>query len=319
MDADTRHQLKTNELAEALNKLQNLRDPRLLYGLAVVGVVLVAVLAYFVWSYTQRRAAEAGWNSLNEIGTRLMSADAAEVLKAESDLRAFIDSTSDTGLAGYGRLRLAHSRFVQAMEHPEQRPAGFEEAKQLLENARADAAETPLLDSAVTFLLASTYESLGQPEEARKLYEMMKTEPRYAGPYRELADARLETMDTAAANVVLAAGSPPAGSEPAAAQPNLPQGLDPELIRQFQQQMQATPVDPAHLPVARPEDAQRLPGGVTPAEPAPTPPPPAGDSPQAESPAPSEPPKTAPPPGAETPAPPAETPPATPPGGHTAR
>jgi hypothetical protein len=192
------------------------------------------------------------------------------------------------------------------MLNPDQRAAAFTEAKQLLEQVRANAAETPLLDGAATFLLASTYESLGQADDARQLYEQMKSEPRYAGPYRDLADARLQNMEPLLASSAFQAGEPPAGASPTTVRPNLPEGLDPALIRQFQESMQARPADPAMLPVARPEQAPSIPPGVKPAEPAPA------------EPTPATPPNAGAAGQAAPPQKPSE-PPAQPPGGNTAR
>ena len=90
MDADTRHQLKQNELAEMLSKLADLRDPKFLYTAGALVVIVVAVLAWYGWRYTQRQALEQGWQRLAKASTALMADDPAAVAGAENDLRAMV-------------------------------------------------------------------------------------------------------------------------------------------------------------------------------------------------------------------------------------
>jgi len=64
MDARTRHELKQNELAEALAQLRNLNDPRLRVGLLVVLGLAVVVAGVLWWRYNQSRTVEQSWKTL---------------------------------------------------------------------------------------------------------------------------------------------------------------------------------------------------------------------------------------------------------------
>ena len=51
MDADTRHQLKQNELAETLSKLRDFSDKRTLTWLAVIVAIALVYAGYRYWSW----------------------------------------------------------------------------------------------------------------------------------------------------------------------------------------------------------------------------------------------------------------------------
>lgn len=221
MDADTRHQLKQNELVEALGKLRGLKDdPKTFYTLIAVAVVIVAVVVWLGWRYSREHALQQGWQRLATISTGLAVGDETQVAGAEQDLRAMIAEASDPGLAGYARLRLARSRVDRAMAQPEGREAALQEARDLLEQIRSDPATRPMLDAAAAFLLATTCESLREIDRAREVYESLTQDTRYAGsPYVELARWRLEDIDTLTVRVAFAPGHPPQPEPVEAAEP----------------------------------------------------------------------------------------------------
>jgi predicted negative regulator of RcsB-dependent stress response len=216
MDADVRHQLKTNELALALARLRELRDPKSLLTLAALLVVVAAVVGWFVWKYSREHSLEQGWARLAKISSSLLTDDPVAVIGAQSDLRAMIQQTSDPRLVGYARLRLARSRIDQAFNQPTQRQEALEEAADLLRQVLSDPQTPPLLHAPASFLLATAYESLRQMDKAREQYEALTTEERYAGsPYRGLAAARLDSMAALETPVVFEPGNPPAPTQPA--------------------------------------------------------------------------------------------------------
>jgi hypothetical protein len=284
MDADTRHQLKSNELAEALGKLQNLRDPRILYSLVGLGVLIVLVAGVFIWRSATRSASEKAWRELDRVSAALATADPNTASTA--DIQAFITEHEGDSLAEFGRLRLARVRVDQAMLHPEQRPAGFEEAAKLLESIRASAHTPTSLYAAATYMLASTYESLRRPQEAEKLYQQLTTEARFAGtPHRDLASNRLETMQYALAQVTFDPNEPPPQPQQGGPKSGMPDfsklDLPPEIRAQLeQQQVQVMPVSPEEraklaegdAPAAQPEEAPPTPPVTPPTTPPATPP-----------------------------------------------
>ena len=286
MDADTRHQLKHNELADILNKLRDLRDPRFLWTLAAVVVIVLAVLAWKVWQYSRAHVAEQAWSRLADIGMGLAADDANAVAGAMSNLRALIQETTDPAVVGYARLQLARARVQQGLTNPAERSAAFEEAVSLLAQIRSDPQKPPLLEAPAAFLLASTYESMREPERAKPLYQELADSAAFAGsPYQALAAERLATMDEATTVVMFTPGEPPPPPPPATQPTPIAPTITPTI----------TPTTQPQVGVFRPEQLSPL---APAAPPPPTPPAPETDTPPSE------------PPPAKPPAePPAEPPP----------
>jgi hypothetical protein len=293
MDADTRHQLKSNELADMLASLKDLKKPQYLYpGLAVLAVV-VAVVAWYGWRYSQRVAAEQDWQRLDRIVTSLTFGDASAVSGAQSELRAMLQDKLPPSVLGYARIELARSRAEQGLAQATERPAAFEDAAKLLEEVRSDPACPPMQQAEATFLLASTYESLRQFDRAKETYESLVQDARYAGsPYKGLAEQRLTDIDQVSKPIAFNPGEAPPPPPPAT-QSTI---LSPDMM------------GPPAGPTAAPMRLTPLshPPGQPPAPPAPqspqTPNPPA-PSPQPPTPTP-QPPNPSPPqpqPGPETP------------------
>lgn len=210
MDADTRHQLKQNELAEALAKLRDLRDPRFLYTVGAVVVIAIGVLAWYGWRYTQRQSLEQGWQRLEKIAASMSAGDPAVTASAQSDLRTMIRDTSSHWLLGYARLELARSLVETGLLQPTDREANFAEAVKVLTELRTDPDAPPLINAPATFLLATTHESLREFDQAKDLYQALVNDARYAGsPYTTLATERLADIETLAAPVVFVPGDPP--------------------------------------------------------------------------------------------------------------
>ena len=282
MDADKRHQLKQNELAEALTRLRDFNDPRFIYAVVALVAIGLGVLGYYGWQYSRRHALEQGWQRLASTTSGLATDDETRLASAQDELRSMIQDTKDPALAGYARLELATSRITQAFRQPTQRKAAFEEAATLLEQIRRDPQCPPLLDAAATFALASTYESLDQFDKAKELYQTLIDEQRYQGfAYKNVAAERLSNIDKLKAPVAFVPGTPP----PPASQPEVA-GPPITLSTDGPQPIVITPVPVQAVPIPSEPGAAAPPAPVPPpAEPAPTEPPPATPE-QSPSPAP---------------------------------
>ncbi len=264
MDARTRHELKQNELAEALAQLRTLNDPRLRIGLLVVLALAVVFAGVTWWRYSQSRTAEQSWKTLYELTADAGGEDAVAADAAATGLRDLIAQGGDPAVAGFAKLQLANLRANQALTQADQRPAGFQEAVTLLNEIRsAPEAPTPLF-AAATFALASALESLHEFDQARTLYTALASEERFAGMlYKALATERLTGLDELKAAISFFPGGPPHTVEPPAdldAQPTaaapppepadeLPLEITEEMLQQLlQQQEQSAPPPPGATP-----------------------------------------------------------------------
>ena len=280
MDADTRHQLKHNELADMLTRLRDLDNPSTRYTLLFIAAVLAVYVAWSGWSYAHQRSIEQSWQRLGSITAGIGSGNDAAAATALTDLRALIAEDSDPVLGGYARLMLAEHRITEAFEKPEERQAAFTEAKDVLEKTLKTSGTPPMLEAATAYALANTYESLAALNDAERaslldkasaLYTRITTEKRFDGsPYFELSQDHLDTMAELATPVVFVPGMP---EPPAAdASPTKPSsGIqaftadNPEELRrmiqeaQAKQQQQPVPppqnqAQPAPEPTAEPAD-----------------------------------------------------------------
>ena len=276
MDADKRHQLKQNELAEALAKLRDFNDPRFRYLLAAVGVVVVVVLAWYGWRYTHRQALERGWQRLSTSAAALLSQDSGRIVGAEKDLRDLMQESSDPGLTGYARLELATAKMRQAFTDPTQRTIAFEDARTLLEQIRSTPQTPPMLQAGATFALASACESLREFDKARALYKSLIDDTRFQGfAYGKLAEERLKTLDALSERVAFTQGEPPApASQPGLTTLKTPEATDAAL----QQLLSNQPQGQTPPPIVRPVQPVQ-PTTTQPAQPAPAAPPPANPPP----------------------------------------
>jgi uncharacterized protein (UPF0147 family) len=291
MKADERHQLKQNELAEALAQLRDWNSPTTRYTLLVLALVAIAFGAWRVWAYHQRHTLEQGWQRLGTIEMTLSGKDQAAAAGAASELRALIQETSDPGLQGYARLRLARERVQEAFSKPEERQAAFAEAVQILEQIIHGPNTPASLEAAASFALGSTHECLAtvepasrqsQLDKAAELYQKITQEPRFKGtPYPTLAAERLKTMATLLKTAIaFTAGPAPAGESVGMPMPGA-QKMTPEQIQAFLNQRQSGtpapgPVGPPPPPPTEPPGQPSPPPGDPPAEePKPEAPPPA--------------------------------------------
>lgn len=272
MKADERHQLKQNELAEALGKLRDWNSPSTRYTVLGVVVLLALFGGYKGWRYMQRHTLEQAWQRLTEIESAMRDPDPTKAAGALDNLRTLIRDASNPAVAATARLELARARYDEGLEKPEQRQAAFAEAADLLKQV-ADNRDSPAeLAAAATFGLATTYESLRQLARAGELYDSLVKNPRFKGsPFLLLAMDRQKKLDELATPVEFTPGDPPAPPppEPVATAPTTMPTTAPTT----------SPTLPASAPASAPVPAS--PAAPTPPASQPAPPPASGPAPPA--------------------------------------
>lgn len=209
MDADTRHQLKTNELAEALSKLRDFgRDPQTQLWVLVIVVILVAWGGYKYWNYARDSKVAQAWQELEQINRRLIAE--GDSTTAVADLQALIDDSSNATVRTTARIRMAATLRQQAEDSPDEYEQLLSKSVAALEPVLEDKDAPPALVAAATFALATDHESLRQFDEAQTLYEQLRDNERFVGsPFHNAADVRLETLDDLRQPVTFLPGSPP--------------------------------------------------------------------------------------------------------------
>ncbi len=222
MDADTRHQLRQNELAETLLRLRSWDNPSTRYALLAVVAVLLIVGGWKAWSYSRAAAVERDWRSLTSVNeSLLMGADAAT---AQGELQSLINGGANEAVQCYARLALAQTRIQQALEDPEQREAGLTEARTLLQEVVSDGGASGALRAAASYGLATVKEWDHDYAGARELYQsVVDNAAHYAGsPWVQMSQDRLLDIDELEAEVVFAAGAPPTAGAATGAKRDIP-------------------------------------------------------------------------------------------------
>lgn len=202
MDAETRHQLKTNELGDLLEQVANLRDRRVVYAAVAVGLALLAYVSYRVWSWRAAASVNAGWAALQAVESIDPSLGEAPLDR----LRAVVAEASDPTLQAMARLRLADALHARAVAGDSSR---LTEAQQQLEAILAGSTP-PMLKAAAIYQLGGLYESRRQFDQARLAYQQLQQDTSLAGsPFVKLAEIRLSTLDELPEKIELLPGLPP--------------------------------------------------------------------------------------------------------------
>ncbi len=291
MDADTRHELKQNELAEALTKLRGrVKDEHVRLAILIVTLAVVAIIAVRYWRYSANRTVERGWSQLGAIEQSLSSDTDTDADAAITRLRALVGEASDPTLKGFAKLRLGNALRDQGMIQPQKRATYFAEATSTLQQVISENPQSAALCGAATFSLACVQESERKFDEARASYKKLVDEPRFDGsPFRIIAKSRLEDMDKYTGPVSFVPGEPPPPPPPPTLTPPAtspaPTATPPSPL------LSPTNIDPKTSPPASapaaPASAPGQPGGAgqESGKPAATPTP-AGAAPPATQPAP---------------------------------
>ncbi len=219
MDAQRRHELKTNELSEALERIMSWNDPTLKYWLGGILLVLLVYGGYRLWGWNRLQTRIAGWERLIHLDTS--AADPAADPVAE--LRSLADSSADRSLSGAARLRLAQALVERAERFPAEREALLHQAAGELQSMIGDPGLPASLVAAATYALASVHESLRDLPGAEAAYRTL-AEPRFTGtPFQFLAEERLKTLPDLARPVAFVEGkAPPPPALPPAPGPEAP-------------------------------------------------------------------------------------------------
>ncbi len=204
MDADTRHQLKQNELAEFLANLRNLGKREFLTYLGVIVVVILAIAAYRYTRYRQVQRLVAATQALQRINVSDPELGDAPL----ANLRTLIADYAGTPVEALARVKLAEGLEVRGKQ------AGNDEL--LRQAARELEAVLKLPDvphqvrAGAEYRLGIVYESLREFDKAREHLEKLSQDAAYAGTsFPELAEIRLENLDDYAQPVKFEPGPKP--------------------------------------------------------------------------------------------------------------
>lgn len=276
MDADKRHYLKQNELAEALTKLRNLSSHReVLYWVAAVAVVLLAFVGYRGWGSLQASLAAKSWHELSQVSQKVQ----IKTVGALDELRGIISNASNPTLAASARIQLAAALRESATQTGTIDQAALQESVEVLKPLLNQRDLSPTLAGAAALSLASSYETLGQFDEAEQTYNIiLSDQQRFAGTgYANVAAERLETLPELRKPMEFAAGLPPPPGIPTITVQQ-PGSTSPEPLELTPVGPPSPPLPPAEAPESGSPDA-----GAPAEEPAP-----AGNAVPGEEPAPAE-------------------------------
>jgi len=187
MDADTRHSLKQNELAEALSRI-DFHDKRLLTWLGVILLVAVVYSGVKLWGWQSRRAADADWDALADIAPAAVNLGDAPL----DQLRRLADASSGPTVEAISRLRLVRGLWARAHGAPGE---WTNEAMRELEAVR-NAGDVPAaLRATALYMIGKVHETRREFDAAAKCYQELQTSAEFAGsPFVELADMRAENL-----------------------------------------------------------------------------------------------------------------------------
>jgi predicted negative regulator of RcsB-dependent stress response len=265
MDADKRHELKQNELAQALARLRSFgSETQTRYWLLAAVVIVVAVAGYFAWGNMRKTRAATRWMEL---------ATASSTLGTDTDagleqLHGLIASTSDPVLAADARIRVAAVLRDEADADPEKyeqcHTAAIAELRPAIDDPKVPA---PLVATA-TYALAISLESLRKFDEAAAAYQTLVNKPRFAGsPLVGLAASRLSSLAELRIPVWFEPGMPPPPPRPESRPTTAPPPPPPTSAAGAPPLAPAT-TKPADVPAAVPA-AVRPPGSQPSGTPAP--------------------------------------------------
>ena len=252
MDADTRHQLKQNELAEALSKLVDFSDKRTTGWLVAILVVALGYAGYKFWGWRQQARLVEAHQTLAQIN----SLDASMGDAPLEQLRQLIAQNSQPGLVALARLKLS--------EGLETRGQGADGVTRLAEaeaeyNTILNMPDAPCAAKApALYRLGIICESKRDFEQAREAYTTLSRDPSYQGsPFVTVAEARLERLDDLAVPVVFEPGMSPVPIPEPVPEPTTQPVLRP--IRITDESGQSLPLPVSQRPTPQPSSEEQSP------------------------------------------------------------
>jgi len=215
MDADTRHQLKTNELADALARLKDFTDRRTLSWLALIVAIALAWGGYRYWGWRQQARLTQASGTLLSVGNVL---DPSRGEAPLAQLRQIIAENHDPGLVALAHLRLGQGLEARGMVRGD--TATLDEAQRHYQAVLASAAAPNHVKAAAGYRLGLVHESRRDFAKAREAYTALTRDGAFAGsPFVGLAESRLAQLDRLAVPIAFEPGLKPPPATQAAEQP----------------------------------------------------------------------------------------------------
>lgn len=215
MDAEHRHDLQKNELAEALQKLRRLDDPKTWYAIAIVAGVLLIYSGYKFWRHSAEQATEARWARLGAVPF----GDEKSLDTSIAELRLLVNEAPEPGLKAIAQVRLAAALAEQQAQAPVGSAAGGEDPVQLLKDVAGNTSLPVTIQAAALYKLAAVYEARGDAAGAKEAYGRLSSEDRYKGtPFASFATFMSRDVEKQIAPVQFVPGfapAPPSASAPA--------------------------------------------------------------------------------------------------------
>jgi tetratricopeptide (TPR) repeat protein len=266
MDAEHRHELKSNELAEWIGRIPELVKDNLN---VVIGVALI-LIGLLTWPLLSRMAQEKDTAQMTDVTNSIQMLEMETfgavtqnmedpqgrqqalsllLVNAESLLEK-ADDVENLNLAAMARIKAAQA--IRTELQLRRQDAGAEtvdaqiaKARQAYENAY-ETAKDPQIKGQAHLGLGLCAEEVGQTEQAAKIYQDILADEKYqATVIPALAQNRLEAMKDKTDNVYFA----PAPEQPAEAAPQDPAQTPAEGIEQMlQEQLQEGAQAPAEMP-----------------------------------------------------------------------
>ena len=173
--------------------------------MAAVAVVLLAFVGYRGWGSLQASLAAKSWHELSQVSQKVRSRRWAAGRAARHYLQRFEPD------AGGVRAKFSWPRPCGATQTGTIDQAALQESVEVLKPLLNQRDLSPTLAGAAALSLASSYETLGQFDEAEQTYNIiLSDQQRFAGTgYANVAAERLETLPELRKPVEFAAGLPP--------------------------------------------------------------------------------------------------------------
>lgn len=202
MDAETRHELKHNELADLLFRLREWNNPRVYTWLLAIVAVILAYVSYRLWGHRAQVANQRNWTVLAEVNPANAALGGAPL----DQLRSLIAGSSDPSLLAAARVRLATALTKRGMLGDQAALTGAgDELRQVI-----DAPGTPgNFKAAALYRLGMLQETRGELEAAGQTWKRLSEGGFEGSPFKELAAERIGSLDRMKSKVVFEPGLPP--------------------------------------------------------------------------------------------------------------